>query len=103
MTIGLMPFLMVGAVLFALGIFGILARRNIVGLLMAIELLFNAVGLNFVAFNRYVHPAQLWGQGVTVFVIALAAAEAVVGLALVLAMTRSAKTVLVDKMNLLKG
>jgi len=103
MTLGPLPYLIVAAVLFSLGIFGILARRNVVGLLMSIELLFNAVGINFVAFNRFLHPDQLWGQGVTLFVIALAAAEAVVGLALVLAISRSARTVLVEKMNLLKG
>lgn len=100
---GPLPFLFVSAVLFALGIFGILARRNIVGLLMSIELLFNAVGLNFVVFNRFIHPNLVWGQGVTLFIIALAAAEAVVGLALVFVISRTSRTILVEKMNILKG
>jgi NAD(P)H-quinone oxidoreductase subunit 4L len=56
-----------------------------------------------VAFNRYVHGNALWGQGFTLFVIALAAAEAVVGLALVLAIYRGSKTVLVEKLNILRG
>lgn len=101
--IGPKHFLILGACLFAIGIFGVLSRRNIVGILMSIELLFNAVGINFVAFNRYLHPEALWGQGFTLFVIALAAAEAVVGLALVLAIYRGTKTVLVERMNILQG
>src|SRR4051794_28513601 len=101
--IGLKHFLILSAILFAIGTYGVLARRNILGLLMSIELLFNAVGINFVAFNRYLYPEAVWGQGFTLFVIALAAAEAVVGLALVLTLTRSYKTILVEKFNLLKG
>ena len=101
--IGPKHFLVLGGVLFAIGIFGVLSRRNIVGILMSIEILFNAVGINFVAFNRYLHPGELWGQGFVIFIIALAAAEAVVGLALVLAIYRQSKTVLVEKLNLLQG
>ena len=101
--IGPKHFLVLAAILFAIGVYGILARRNIVGVLMSVELLFNAAGINFVAFNRYLHPGELWGQGFTLFVIALAAAEAVVGLALVLAIYRGTKTVLVERFNLLKG
>ena len=103
MIIGPKHFLIVSAILFAIGIYGIVARKNIVALLMSIEILFNAVGLNFVAFNRFVHPGSVWGQGIVLFIIALAAAEAVVGLSLVLTLTRSYKTVLVDKFDLLKG
>lgn len=101
--IGPKHFLLLGAVLFAIGVFGILSRRNIVGVLMSVELLFNAVGINFVAFNRYLYPNELWGQGFTLFIIALAAAEAVVGLALVLAIYRGSKTILVERMNILQG
>lgn len=101
--IGPKHFLVVGAILFAIGVYGVLARRNVVGVLMSIEILFNAVGINFVAFNRFLHPGQLWGQGFTLFVIALAAAEAVVGLALVLTIYRGSKTVLLERMNILKG
>jgi NAD(P)H-quinone oxidoreductase subunit 4L len=103
MIIGPKHFLILSAVLFSIGILGILSRRNVIGLLMSIELMFNAVGINFVTFNRYVHPNALWGQGFTLFVIALAAAEAVVGLALVLTIYRGSKTVLVERMNILRG
>lgn len=96
-------FLLVAAALFAIGVYGILARRNIVGILMSVELLFNAAGLNFVAFNRYLYPDGVWGHGFVLFIIALAAAEAVVGLALVLTIYRGSKTVLVERLNLLKG
>lgn len=101
--IGLKHYLILSAILFAIGVYGVLARRNALGILMSIELMFNAVGINFVAFNRYLYPQMLWGQGFTLFVIALAAAEAVVGLALVLAIVRDTKTVFVEKYNLLKG
>jgi NADH:ubiquinone oxidoreductase subunit K len=82
--IGLGGYLLVSAILFSIGMFGALARRNVLGILIGIELMFNAANINFVAFNRYLHPGQPWGQGFALFIIALAAAEAVVGLALVL-------------------
>lgn len=103
MNIGPQHFLIVSAILFAIGLYGVLARRNMVGVLMSIELLFNAAALNFVAFNRALYPDQVWGHGFAVFIIALAAAEAVVGLALVLAIYRGSKTILTEKLNLLKG
>ena len=101
--IGPKPVLVLSAVLFAIGVVGVLSRRNIVGILMSIELMLNAVGINFVVFNRYLHPEGLWGQGFALFVIALAAAEAVVGLALVLTIYRGSKTVLVERLNILRG
>lgn len=102
MIIGPKHFLVLSALMFAIGLYGVLARRNVIGLLMSIELLFNSVGINFVTFNRYVHPG-VWGQGATLFVIALAAAEAVVGLALVLTIYRGARTILLERMNILRG
>jgi NADH-quinone oxidoreductase subunit K len=101
--VSLTGFLMIGAALFSIGLFGALARRNVLGILIGIELMFNAANINFVAFNRYLHPGEPWGQGFAIFVIALAAAEAVVGLALLLAMYRNFKTVLAEKLDLLKG
>ena len=86
----------------AIGIYGVLTRRNIIGILMSIELIFNATTINFVAFNHFLHRDRLWGQGFTIFIITIAAAEAVVGLALVLAIYRNLKTVYVEKMNILK-
>lgn len=101
--VSLTSYLMVGGTLFAIGLFGALSRRNILGVLIGIELMFNAANINFMAFNRYLHPGQPWGQGFALFVIALAAAEAVVGLALVLAIFRNFKSVLAENLNILKG
>lgn len=103
MSVGLNHFLILGAILFAIGIFGILSRRNVLGILMSIEIMFNAATINLVAFNRFLYPDILWGQGFTLFIIALAAAEAVVGLALVLQIYRGSKTVLAERFNILKG
>lgn len=100
---GLFGYLLVGAVLLALGVYGALARRNLLGVLIGIELIFNAANINFVALNRYLHPGQPLGQAAAIFVIALAAAEAVVGLALVLTIYRNFRTVLSEDLNLLKG
>ena len=101
--VGLHHYLAVSALLLVIGIYGVMTRRNIIGILMSIEIIFNATNINLVAFNHYLYGGQLWGQGFAVFVIALAAAEAVVGLALVLAIYRNLKTVYVENMNILKG
>jgi NADH:ubiquinone oxidoreductase subunit K len=93
----------IAGLLFALGLFGVLARRNVLTVLMSIELIFNAATINFVAFNRYLHPGGVWGQASALFVIALAAAEAVVGFALVLVVYRSFKSVLAENLDILKG
>ena len=103
MTLSLHHFLMLSAVLFAIGIYGVLSRRNILGVLMSIELMFNAANINIIAFNRFLYPGQVWGQGVVIFVITLAAAEAVVGLSLVLAIYRNIKSVYTEKLNILHG
>ena len=95
--------LMLSAILFSLGIYGVLTRRNILGVLMSIELMFNAANINLVAFNHYLYPNQVWGQGFAIFVITLAAAEAVVGLSLVLAIYRNIKSVYTENLNLLHG
>lgn len=100
---GLYPCLIVGALLLGIGVYGVLSRRNILLILMSIELIFNAANLNLVAFNRYLHPGQPWGQGFALFVIAIAAAEAVVGLALVVAFYRNGRTVLAEDLDILKG
>jgi NADH-quinone oxidoreductase subunit K len=78
-----------------------LTRRNAIGLLLAVELILNAAALNFVLFSRVFGHAG--AQAFALFIIALAACEAVVGLAIILSLSRSAKTVLADEVNLLKG
>ena len=94
--------LIVGSTLFCLGVYGVLTRRNAVAILLAIELMLNAANLNLVTVARLMDPAGS-GQIVAFFVIALAACEAVVGLAIALAVYRHAKTVFADELNLLKG
>jgi len=94
---------MLSAVLFGIGIYGVLSRRNVLGVLMSIELMFNAANINLIAFNHFLYPGQPWGQGFVIFVITLAAAEAVVGLSLVLAIYRNIHSVYTEKLNILHG
>jgi NADH:ubiquinone oxidoreductase subunit K len=95
-------YLILGAILFSLGVFGALTRRNAIAILMSIELMLNAVNLNFIALARHLPQAQISGQAFAIFVIAVAAAEAAVGLAIVLGLYRNFKTVNVDEINLMK-
>ncbi len=95
-------YLVLGALLFGIGMFGVLTRRNAIGILMSIELMLNAVNLNFVAFSRYLPQGTLHGQIFAIFVITVAAAEAAVGLAIVLGLFRNFRTVNVDEINLMK-
>ncbi|WP_437873556.1 NADH-quinone oxidoreductase subunit NuoK [Sorangium sp. So ce327] len=95
-------YLVVAAVLFVIGSIGFLLRRNLIVLLMSIELMLNAVNLTLVAYNR-VHPHDHAGQIFTFFVIAIAAAEAAVGLAIVLAFYRIRKTMRSDDADLLRS
>jgi NADH-quinone oxidoreductase subunit K len=102
-TIPLEGYLVVGALMFAIGAWGALVRRNAVVVFMCIELMLNAVNLSLVAFADYLPEAGGAGAGYAVLVIAVAAAEVAVGLAVVLAVYRTRKTVNVDEVNLMKG
>ncbi|MBI3998345.1 MAG: NADH-quinone oxidoreductase subunit NuoK [Armatimonadetes bacterium] len=102
MQVGLTHYLIVSALLFCLGLYAVLTRRNAVAILMGIELMLNAANVNLVAFNKYVAPAALSGQVFALVVITLAACEAGVGLALVMAAYRNLETVHVDEINLMK-
>ncbi len=102
MIIPLEHFLIFGTAIFAIGIYGALVRRNIIGILISIELILNAVNVNFVAFSRTSSLAPETGQVFAIFVIAIAAAALAVGLAIVLALYRTHKTVFIDEINLLK-
>ena len=93
--------LLLGSALFCLGVFGVLTRRNAIAILLSIELMLNAASLNFVVFSRVYGAVQ--AQAFAIFVIALAACEAAVGLAIVLGLYRAAKTVFTDDVTLLKG
>lgn len=92
-----------GAFLFGLGLWGALTRTNAVRILMFIEIMLNGVNLNLVTFTRYYYPDQPAGPILTLFVMTVAAAEASIGLAIILQLVRSRGTVDVDKIDLLKG
>ncbi|HEY9679478.1 MAG TPA: NADH-quinone oxidoreductase subunit NuoK [Drouetiella sp.] len=98
----LVRYLCLGGVLFAIGMYGMTTSRNAVRVLMSIELMLNAVNINLVAFARYIDPAQVKGQVFAIFILTVAAAEAAVGLAIVLAMYRNTATVDMEEFNLLK-
>jgi NADH:ubiquinone oxidoreductase subunit K len=100
--IPLTQYLILGGVLFAVGVFGVLTRRNAIGILISIEIMLGAVNLNLVAFSRFVETSTLNGQVFAVFVMAVAAGEAAVGLALILALYRSMRAVFADRFNILK-
>jgi len=93
--------LILSALLFAIGVYGVLARRSLIAILMSVELMFNAANLNFVAFNHFLHPDNLWGHGIVLLVITVAAAEAVVGLALVIAIYRNTQNLNAEDLHLL--
>jgi len=101
LEVGLNHYLIVSALMLALGLFVVLSRRNAIVILMGVELILNAAALNFVAFSRYVEQA-LNGQLMTVFIIVVAAAEAAVALAIVLAIFRNFQTVHVNQVDRLK-
>jgi NADH-quinone oxidoreductase subunit K len=98
---GLIHFLIISGLLFTLGLFAVLTRRNAVMVLMGIELILNAANINFVAFSRYI-TSSLDGHIVAVFVIILAAAEAAIALAIILNIYQNFNTVNVDEINKLK-
>jgi NADH-quinone oxidoreductase subunit K len=95
--------LVVAAALFCIGLFGALSRRNLVGVLMGVELMLNAVNINLVAFWRYLEPGQVSGPTFAIFIITVAAAEAAVGLAMIIAIYRSWATVNADSVDSLQG
>ncbi len=102
----LSKFLTIGALLFIIGVAGVLTRRNIIVIFMSIELILNAANLNFIAFSRYLQETgnvnAVAGQVFTVFVIVVAAAEAAIGLGIVIALYRNKETIWVDEIDLLK-
>ena len=101
-SIPLQAFLIVSSFLFCIGIWGLLNSRNAVRVLMSIELMLNAVNINLMAFSSYVDNNLIQGQVFTIFVITVAAAEAAVGLAILLSLYRNRVTVDMESINLLK-
>jgi len=95
-------YLILAAGLFSIGLFGVLARRNAVAILLSVELMLNAVNINLVAFWRYGDVTQMAGQVFAIIVFAVAAAEVAVGLALVISVYRRRNTVVAEELDLLK-
>ena len=102
----LSKFLVVGALLFTIGVAGVLIRRNIIVIFMSIELILNAANINFIAFSRYLQETgninAVAGQVFAIFVIVVAAAEAAIGLGIVIALYRNRETIWIDEIDLLK-
>jgi len=102
----LSKFLVIGALLFIIGVAGVLTRRNIIVIFMSIELILNAANLNFIAMSRYLQETgnvnAVAGQILAVFVIVVAAAEAAIGLGIVIALYRNKETIWVDEIDILK-
>ncbi len=95
-------YLLLAAALFSIGLFGVLARKNAVAILLGIELMLNAVNINLVTFWRYNAPESVTGQVFAIIVFAVAAAEVAVGLALVISIYRNRNTVIADELDMMK-
>lgn len=101
--IGLTHYVVLATVLFCIGLAGVMTSRNVIRVLLAVELMMNAVNINLVAFNNYMqHGDVLLGQLFALFILAVSAAEATVGLAIVIALYRSRATADIENYNLLK-
>ena len=102
MTIGLEHYLILSAIMFSIGLYGALAKRNAIVILMSIEIMLAAVSIAMVAFSRYIVPLALTGQVFVIFIMVVAAAEAAVGLAIIIAIYRSRDTIDATKIDLMK-
>ena len=103
MTVGPHAFMVLAALLFAIGLFGALSKKSAVMVLMSLEIMTNAVNLNLVAVSRFVTPESMAGQFAAAFIMVVAAAEIGLGLALVLALYRTKRTIELDRADELKG
>lgn len=101
-AVPLQAYLFLAGIIFSIGMYGALVRRNAIAVLMSVELMLNAVNINMAAFSRFITPQFITGQIFAIFVITVAAAEAVVGIALVISIYRARDTIFVDKINIMK-
>jgi NADH:ubiquinone oxidoreductase subunit K len=99
---GLFHILVISTALFFIGVYGFFTRKNLITMLMSIELILNSVNLNFIAFNKYLWPGRMDGLFFTLFIIAIAAAEAAVAIAIIINLYRSHQSIDVDKAEQLK-
>ena len=102
MEITLNHILIVSTLLFFIGVYGFLSRRNLITMLMAVELMLNSVNLNFIAFNNYVYPGNLDGLFFTIFIITIASSEAAVAIAIIINLYRNYQSINVDDADIMK-
>jgi NADH:ubiquinone oxidoreductase subunit K len=102
MNIGLTHFLFVSCILFFIGVYGFLTRRNMITMLMSIELILNSVNINFIAFNKFLYADKLDGLFFTIFIITIAAAEAAVAIAIIINLYRNSRSIDVEEADTMK-
>lgn len=103
MDITLIYYLVPALIMFCCGVYGFIARRNMIAMLISLELMLNAVDINFVVFNRYLFPGQMEGMFFTLFAIAIAAAETAIAIAIIINVYRSVKNIKVDDLTQMKN
>ncbi|MDP6126685.1 MAG: NADH-quinone oxidoreductase subunit NuoK [Dehalococcoidales bacterium] len=103
MSVGLEHYLILSTVLFSIGLYGALSKRNAIVILMCVEIMLNAVNISMVAFSRFITPTLLTGQVFAIFIIVVAVSEAAVGLAIIIAIYRNRETIETTDIDLLKG
>jgi len=96
-------YLYLALVLFAIGLYGVLSRRNLIAVLISVELILNAAAINFMAFNRFLAPHPAVGQIITLFIMAVAAAEAAIALSIIMAVYRKLRSINVEQATELRG
>jgi NADH:ubiquinone oxidoreductase subunit K len=96
-------YLYLAVLLFAIGLYGVLSRRNLIAVLISVELMLNAASINFMAFNRFLAPNPAVGQVITLFIMAVAAAEAAIALSIIMAVYRKLKSINVEQAKELRG
>jgi NADH:ubiquinone oxidoreductase subunit K len=101
--INLKTFLLIGALLFCIGLFGLLQRRSLIAMLISVELMLNAVGINFLAFNRFLAPDPAVGQIMVLFIMGIAAAETAIALSIILSLFRRQRSINIEEAVELKG
>ena len=94
--------ILISSLMFFIGVYGFMTRKNLITMLMAIELMLNAVNINFVAFNKYLHPENIQGHFYSLFIIAIAAAEAAVAIAIIINLYRNLHSIDVEDVNNMK-
>ena len=102
LSVGLDQYLVLSALLFCIGLFGVLTQRNVIKIIMCIEIMLNAVNISLIAFSRYVTPVILTGQLFAIFVMVVAAAEVAVGIAIIFAAYRNRESIDIENFNILK-